>query len=57
MARKSEPAEIPDAIYAAAIEPAKWSNVLDPLPRLCKASVSVLVQHINGAGLRGGNRI
>jgi len=54
MARKSELGEILDAIYAAAIEPAKWSNVLDSLRRVCKAaSASYTVQHVvNGTGLR-----
>jgi DNA-binding CsgD family transcriptional regulator/PAS domain-containing protein len=54
MARKSEPSGILDTIYAAAIEPSKWSDALGALRRLCKAaSASYTVQHIaKGTGLR-----
>ena len=54
MARKSEHAGVLDTIYAAAIEPAKRSNALDGLRRLCgAASASYTLQHItNGTGLR-----
>lgn len=54
MTRESAHARTIDAIYAAAIEPAKWPNALDALRRLCKAeSASYNLQHItNGSGTR-----
>ena len=54
MTRDSEHTRAIDAIYAAAIEPAMWSNALDALRRLCKAeSASYNLQHItNGTGTR-----
>lgn len=54
MVQESKYAKAVDAIYAAAIEPAKWSSALDVLRRLCEAeSASYNLQHItNGTGTR-----
>ena len=50
----SELARAIDAIYAAAIEPPRWSTALDALCRLCRAeSASYSLQHVtNGTGTR-----
>lgn len=54
MATDIEHASAIDAIYAAAIEPAKWPKVLGALRHLCDAeSASHTLQHIaNGTGTR-----
>ncbi len=54
MTRDSERVRTIDAIYAAALEPAKWLNALDAMRRLCKAeSASYNLQHTtNGTGTR-----
>jgi DNA-binding CsgD family transcriptional regulator len=54
MTRDSERARALDAIYAAALEPAKWPNALEAMRHLCQAeSASYTLQHINnGTGTR-----
>jgi DNA-binding CsgD family transcriptional regulator len=54
MSRESEHSKAVEAVYAAAVEPAKWPNALGALCRLCAAeSASHNLQHIaNGTGIR-----